>query len=129
MYAPLTLDRLDSYALKYPAGATMSLEDLFDWSRASIFGNLRDGSIAKAGVVRRNLQMRYAQLLSGLWLSPGAGTPSDARALARLALVQLADDTQAGLKSPHLTQLARAQLGALGAVASQALNARASVSP
>jgi hypothetical protein len=129
MYAPLTLDRLDSYALKYPAGATMSLEDLFDWSRASIFGNLRDGSIAKAGVVRRNLQMRYAQLLSSLWLSPDPGTPSDARALARLALVHLADDAQAGQKNPHLTQIARAQLGALGAVASQALNARASVSP
>ena len=129
MYAPLTLDRLDSYSLKYAPGTTMSLDDLFAWSRASIFGDLRDGSIAKAGLVRRNLQMRYAQQLAKLWLAPDPGTPSDARALARLALVHLADDARAGAKNSHLSELARAQLGALGAVASQALEARASSMP
>ena len=128
-YAPLTLDRLDGFTLKYPATRTMSLADLFDWSRASIFGNLRDGSIAKAGVVRRNLQMRYAARLAKMWLTPDPGTPSDARALARLELVRLAADARAGERASHASELVRAQLGALAAVAAQALEARASVTP
>jgi hypothetical protein len=85
---------------------------------------LRDGSIQKAGVVRRSLQVRYAQRLARMWLNPARGTPPDARALARLQLVDLASDARAGASNTHLSQLARAQLEALGAIASQALEAR-----
>jgi hypothetical protein len=129
MYAPLTLARLDEFSLRYPGASTMSLSDLFDWSRASIFGNLRDGSIAKAGLVRRNLQIRYAARLAKLWLTPAPETPSDARALARLALVDLEADANAGAKAARLSELARAHLEALAAIASQALQARAAVTP
>ncbi len=129
MFAPLTLTRLDSYAFRYPTGRTMSLTDLFDWSRTSIFGNLRDGSIDTVGVVRRNLQVRFANRLAKMWLSPAHGTPADARALARLSLVRLKDDARAGAARPHHTDLGRAHLDQLAAIATQALEARANATP
>lgn len=125
-FAPLTLQRIDDLALKYRPGATMSLSDLFDWARDSIFGDLPSGA-AHDGVVRRSLQVRYAQRLAKLWTSPASGTPSDAQALARLQLVYLARDAQTGLAHRDLNEMAQAQLQALAAIARQALEAHATI--
>lgn len=123
-FAPLTLQRIDDLSLKYDAGATMSLTDLFDWSRASILGDVASGTRSD-GVVRRDLQIRYAKRLASLWLSPAQGTPSDAQALARIQLVYLEQDAGAGLAQRGLSEMEQAHLEALAAIARQALEAHA----
>jgi hypothetical protein len=129
LFAPLTLQRVDDLSTKYRAGSTMSLVDLFDWARASIFGDIATGDAARDGVVRRNLQVRYAQRLAKLWTSPAAGTPDDAQALARLQLVDLESDTASALQRGHLDEMTQAHLAALTAIARQALEARATIAP
>jgi hypothetical protein len=129
MFSPLTLARIDELSTKYAAGSTMSLADLFDWTRSGIFGGVSDGSVVTAGVVRRNAQMRFAKRLASLWTSPKAGTPTDAQALARLQLVYLESDATSGLQRPKLDEQTRAHLEALRALAKQALEARATIAP
>jgi hypothetical protein len=104
----------------------MTLTDLFDWTRNGFYGDLANGAIAKAGVVRRNAQVRFAKRLSQLWLAPAAGTPGDAQALARLQLEYLLRDTTAALRA-KLPDLPRAHLETLQALARQALEARATM--
>jgi hypothetical protein len=124
LFAPLTLQRIDDLSTKYAPGTTMSITDLFDWTRAGIFGDLANGSVARAGVVRRNAQMQFAQRLAKMWTAPAKGTPPDAQALARLQLADLAHDCALGLRR-NLDELTRAHLAALAAVAQQALHAHA----
>ena len=127
LFAPLTLQRIDDLSTKYRAGTTMTLTDFFDWSRGGIFGDIASGKASQAGVVRRNLQMRFAKRLATMWTSPAAGTPTDAQALARLQLEDLAADTGQQLRTAHLDEMTRAHLEALQAIAKQALEARATV--
>ncbi len=126
LFAPLTLQRIDDLSTKYPAGTTMTLTDLFDWTRTGIFGDIASGAIARAGVVRRNAQMQFARRLAQLWIAPAAGTPTDAQSLARLQLEFLSHDAAVALhgKSDEIT---RAHLEALEALAKQALDARATL--
>lgn len=126
LFAPLTLQRIDDFSTRYVAGSTMSIADLFDWTRSGIFGDLADGSIARAGVVRRNEQMAFAKRLVDLWIAPAAGTPTDAQALARLQLVALVRDTSKASKL-KLDEVTRAHVEALRAVAQQGLSAQAMV--
>ena len=128
LFAPLTLQRIDDLQTKYSPGATMSLTNLFDWSRQSIFGDLT-GGINSAGPIRRNLQMAFAKRLSDMWVSPLPGTPSDAQALARVQLQQLVHTVGVGLQNSGISELTRAHLQALGAVAQQALDAKANILP
>ena len=129
LFAPLTLARIDGLSMKYAPGSTMTLTDLFDWSRNGIFGDIESGAVAKAGVVRRNAQMNFAKRLARLWTSPAAGTPTDAQALARLQLEELSGYTARGLRRGRLDELTRAHLEALEALAKQALEARATMAP
>ena len=124
MFGPLTLSRIDDLQTKYPAGKTMTIEDLFDWAQASIFGDIANGRASSDGVVMRNLQARYARRLGELWTSPASGTPDDARALARLDLEALRGDVHAAVGKSGLDELTRAHLEELDAIASQALNAQ-----
>lgn len=126
LFAPLTLQRIDELSTKYSPGTTMTLTDLFDWTRNGFYGDLANGTIAKAGVVRRNAQMRFAKRLAHLWLAPAAGTPGDAQALARLQLEYLLRDTTLALRA-KLPDLPRAHVETLQALARQALDARATM--
>jgi len=128
LFAPLTLQRIDDLQTKYSPGKTMTLTNLFDWSRASIFGDVT-GGINKAGPIRRNLQMAFAKRLSDMWVNPLPGTPSDAQALARIQLQQLVQMVGVGLQNSGISELTRAHLQALSAVARQALDARANILP
>jgi hypothetical protein len=127
LFAPLRLQRLDDLATKYAAGSTMTLTDLFDWTRDGIFGDIANGKVAKSGEIRRNLQISFAKRLGEMWTSPQPGTPSDAQALAHLQLEDLSHATAAALRNAHLDELTRAHLEALQALAHQALDARASI--
>lgn len=127
LFSPLRLQRIDDLSTKYHAGTTMTLSDLFGWAQDGIFGDIAGGQAAKDGVIRRNLQIAYAKRLGDLWTAPKAGTPADAQALARLELENLQRAVAAGLRSPHLDELTRAHLQALGAIAAQALHAHATI--
>jgi hypothetical protein len=129
LFAPLRLQRIDDLSTKYAAGKTMTLADLFDWAQSGIFGDVASGGVVKDGVIRRNLQIAYAKRLSDLWTSPKPGTPADAQALARLQLEDLRHAVALGLRSSHLDELTRAHLEALDAVANQALQAHAVITP
>jgi hypothetical protein len=127
LFAPLTLQRIDDLSTKYAPGATMTLTDLFDWTRSGIFGDVAGGGVAKDGVVRRNAQVRFAKRLATMWTAPAPGTPADAQALARLQLEFLENDAENALRARHLDEMTRAHLEALAALAKQALEARATV--
>lgn len=125
LFSPLRMQRLDDMSTKYGRGETMDLTDLFDWAQTGIFGGLATGG-AHDGLIRRNLQTAYARLLSKMWIEPAKGTPSDARALARLQLRSLAHDASAGAPLAS-SEVERAHLEALGALAQRALHVRATV--
>jgi len=125
IFAPLTLQRIDDLHTKYRANSTMSLSDLFDWSRATIFGDIANGAVARDGVIKRNLQIAFAKRLAALWLAPKPGTPSDAQALARAQLRDLEGAVAAGLRNKALNEMTRAHLTALRAIARAALHAHA----
>ncbi|HKE37045.1 MAG TPA: zinc-dependent metalloprotease, partial [Candidatus Baltobacteraceae bacterium] len=127
LFAPLTLQRIDDLSTKYGRGTTMTLVDLFDWSRNGIYGDIANGAVARAGVVRRNAQIRFAKRLAKLWTSPDEGTPADAQSLARLQLEDLSHDCAVALRA-HLDELTRAHVEALAAIARQALEAHATIS-
>jgi hypothetical protein len=125
LFSPLTLQRLDDMSTKYAPGQTMDLSDLFDWAQAGIFDGLATGG-ARDGLIRRNLQMSYARLLSQMLLAPDSHAPSDARSLARLELQNLARDAATG--APHAaTEVERAHLEELAAFAQQTLHAQTTV--
>ncbi len=127
VFSPLTLQRIDDLQTKYPGNVTMDISDLFAWASNGIYGELRSGGEARDGVVRRNLQIRFARRLGAMWTSPARGTPSDAQALARLALQRLADWTATALRSNRLDDLTRAHVSAMQAIAKQAIEAHATV--
>lgn len=116
MFAPLTLQRIDELPMKYGDARTMSLVDLFNWSRASIYGN-----VTNAGIIRRNLQTRFTLRLARMWLAPMPGTPSDAQALARENLVEVAALAKSAAGKPGLHAVTRAHLLALAALADRAV--------
>ncbi len=127
LFAPLTLSRIDDLSTKYDPGATMTLTDLFDWTRDGIFGDIENGKAVQAGVVSRNAQVNFAKRLAKLWTSPASGTPPDAQALARLQLEHLVNATSSALHRSNLNELTQAHLEALRALAQQALEARATI--
>jgi hypothetical protein len=129
MFAPLTLQRIDDLSVKYGAGRTMNLADLFDWAQTSVFGDLPRGRAGSDGVVLRNLQSRFARRLAELWVKPRTNTPEDARALAHAKLVALQHDASAAVNRGGLDELTTAHLDALKAIAGQALSAQVNTAP
>ena len=123
LFSPLRLQRLDDLSSKYGPGKTMTMTDLFDWSRSSIFGSLADGTVAREGLVRRNLQTSYARFLAYMVIFPEPGFPGDARGLARVSLEDLRHDAAAALSRPGLSELIRGHVELLESIADQALTA------
>jgi uncharacterized protein DUF4953/uncharacterized protein DUF5117 len=90
------------------------LSEHFDRMTGMIWSEVNDGAPARVRALagphtRREIQRAYVDRLAGLMVSPPAGTPDDARALARLQLmridersaralaIELPDDVQAHL--------------------------------
>ncbi|MDP9017298.1 MAG: zinc-dependent metalloprotease, partial [Candidatus Eremiobacteraeota bacterium] len=129
LFAPLKLQHLDELGLRYNAGATMSLADLFSWSLRGIYGDIANGQFVHAGPVRRNLQMRFSKRMAQMWTAPAKGTPTDAQAFARLTLQRVAAYAAGAQRTRNLDDASRAHAGALQALAQQALDARATIAP
>jgi hypothetical protein len=128
LFAPLRLQRIDELSSKYASGSTMTMTDLFDWAHSGIFGSVSDGSVAREGLIRRNLQTTYAKFLGQMLTSPLPGTPGDAQALARVQLEALRHEATVAAGRAHLDELTRGHLESLAAIADQALTARATIS-
>jgi len=124
MYTPIVLARLADLPTKAKPGETMTLADLFEWSRASIYGDIANGRVAQATTVHRNLQRTYATLLRQLALNPPRGTPYDAQAMARYELIGLDKVVNAAMARPGLDVQTRAHLGALHDDVSRTLKAQ-----
>jgi hypothetical protein len=124
MFQPLMLQRLNDLPLKAKPGSTMSLTDLFDWTQASIYGDLRNAKLSSVGEVHRALQQWYARKLVSIWLAPAAGTPYDAQSMARAKLVSLRGEVKKALGRSSLDELTRAHLENLADVVSRALDTR-----
>src|SRR5215472_31735 len=124
MFQPLMLERLDDLSMKYPAGSTMSLSDLFTWMQQSAFGDLHTRGLTTIGEIHRNLQQTYARMLSQMVLHPQSGMPYDAQSLARAELKSMKADAQGALMSPKLDTVTKAHLEELSDLATQTLDAR-----
>jgi hypothetical protein len=127
LFSPLRLQRIDDLSAKYGPGKTMSMTDLFDWARSSIYGSISDGSVAKEGLVRRNLQTAYANFLERIVAFGTPLYPSDAVALARVNLSDLSSSATAALHRGGLDELTQGHLMSLRAIAERALNPRNSI--
>ncbi|HWT05061.1 MAG TPA: hypothetical protein VN224_04845, partial [Xanthomonadales bacterium] len=128
MYAPTVLARLADMPTKAKPGETMTIADLFEWSRTSIYGDISNGRVAQATMVHRNLQRNYATMLRRLALDPPRGTPHDAQALARYELTTLDKQVNAAMARPGLDVQTRAHLGALHDDVSRTLKAQRVIS-
>jgi len=123
MFQPAMLQRLDDLSLKARSGQTMSLADLFAWTQASVFGDLR-GRLTSIPLIHRSEQQTYAAMLGALLLSPAPGTPYDAQALARAELTNLQSELHSALGSSKLDTMTRAHLEDLQVRVSRTLDAR-----
>jgi hypothetical protein len=116
MFGPVVLARIADASLESTGPDPMRLGDLFAWTHAAVFRELDAGD--KTGPIdrlRRTLQARYTDTLAGLYQSPAAGEPEDARALARAELSTLDDLTARALRSRALDGDTRAHLAWLRA--------------
>jgi Met-zincin len=129
LFSPVLLARLDDLSLKYRAGSTMSLSDLFLWTQDAVFGDLHAGNLNAMGEVHRSLQQYYARMLAAMLLAPKTGTPFDAQSLARAELVALRDDSRLARRRSGLDAMTSAHLASLESVADSALSARMAVPP
>jgi hypothetical protein len=123
MFQPLMLSRIDDLSLKAKPGATMSLPDLFSWTQASVFGDLR-GGLSTIPLIHRAEQQSYTALLSAMLLAPAPDTPSDAQALARMELTNTQSSIHAVLGSSKVDAMTRAHLEDMQVRIGRALNAQ-----
>jgi hypothetical protein len=116
---PTVLARIRDAELRAePGEAALGLPELFHTLTGSIWSEIGAGvpgrSVRPRNVtsVRRDLQRLELNLLIQLAVTPPAGAPEDARALARMTLVGLAGDLDRALAAPRteLDEYTRAHL-------------------
>ncbi len=100
IYDPLTLQRVaDTEAGARPGSNPFTMAEMFEGVRKAIWSEL-DGGGSNVNAFRRNLQRRHLDTLVRFVISPTAGTPEDARTLARADLVEIRRQIEADLKAP-----------------------------
>jgi hypothetical protein len=118
MFLPIVLSRIVDGEAESRSDP-MHLSYLFDWMRASVFGEIAHGD-REIVPLRRSLQASYTQTLVDLYAHPSAGVPSDTRALAREELVTLEGACAKALRG-NVEGTTRAHLAYLQALAHGAL--------
>jgi hypothetical protein len=125
MLLPSVLARIGDASFESTRADPMRLTDLFAWLHDAVFrefAGTRASAPANVGPLRRALQVTYARDLVALYRSPAAGTPADAQALARAALVTLDAETARALRSRSLDAATRTHLAWLEGRAASALH-------
>jgi len=122
LYDPVVMTRLLDMEYKYPEGVEpFYLEDMFVFVREAIWKETDRGKNINS--FRRNLQRFHLEILLKMVLEPAVGTPDDARALARMDLVHIADAIDKALISYQLDYITRAHLHEVEARINAALSA------
>ncbi|MDQ2908149.1 MAG: zinc-dependent metalloprotease, partial [Candidatus Eremiobacteraeota bacterium] len=86
MFSPPVLSRIADGPAETSDRRPMQLADLFTWAHDAAFSEFRGHFPRTIAPERRTLQQHYAAMLATLSTAPPAGTPDDARALARAQL-------------------------------------------
>jgi hypothetical protein len=96
LVAPVVLSRIRDAELRaLPGEDTLGIPELFEtladaiWAELGIRPGSKQGSARNIGSVRRDVQRLHLDAMIRMVVSPAAGTPEDARALARATLVDL----------------------------------------
>lgn len=126
IFSPTNLARINDESLLAP-GKTMSLQDLFEWSRAAVYDDVASG--APIPELHRELQRRFTDLLLEVALLPSLGLdqlqiPYETQSLARYELQQVAAEVHKGLASHGLDVATRAHLGELASRINRGLSAQ-----
>lgn len=126
IFTPANLARINDEALLAP-GRTMSLQDLFQWSSASIYDDVASGSPIPE--LHRDLQRNYTDLLLQIALLPSFAleqlqVPYETQELARYELQKAQAEVRRGLSSHRLDVATRAHLSELAARIARGLNAQ-----
>jgi hypothetical protein len=127
LFRPIVMERLSDMEQKAKPGETMSLADLFEWTRASIWDDAAEGG--RSTLAHRSLQRSYADLMAVIALLPAnamlqLSLPYDAQSLARHELEKIAALTEAGLRHPGLDLETRAHFENVRVRVRQALAAQ-----
>jgi hypothetical protein len=115
LFKPLVMERLSDMEQKARPGQTMSLADLFEWSRNAIWDDAAAPAGGRITVVHRDLQRSYTDLMAEIALLPSGrmrqlNIPYDAQGLARHELEAIASTVAAGLRRGDLDLETRAHL-------------------
>lgn len=93
---PVVLSRIRDAELRaLPGEPTLGLPEVFGvltrsiWAEVGIRGNGKQGHARSIRSVRRDMQRLHLNTMIALLVDPQAGTPEDARSLARATLVEL----------------------------------------
>ncbi len=124
MFSAPVLARIADGAAETNDPHPMRLEDLFTWTHDAVFAELRGRTLTSVPAERRTLQQHYTAVLSQLATQPAAGTPDDARALARSQLAYIEAEAARGQAAPRVDRTTRAHLDLLRAQAYDALHPR-----
>ncbi|MGH8104376.1 MAG: zinc-dependent metalloprotease, partial [bacterium] len=129
---PVVLQRVVDNELRTPAGQTpLTMPELFTWLSDSVFTEIggAKGPVTSISALRRATQKDYVDLLGRLIISPPAGTPGDAKALAAFHLTVLNSRISSFLvgQSRALDDESRAHLIELSATIGRSLEGEAPV--
>ena len=113
LFRPIVMERLSDMAQKARPGRTMSLADLFEWTRSAIWDDAARGE--RMTVAHRDMQRSYADLMASIALLPANAMqqldiPYDAQALARHELEMISLLAAKGLRHGSLDLATRAHL-------------------
>ncbi len=122
IYDPVVMTRLVDMRYKYPEGVEpFYLEDMFLFVRDAIWKEIDNSRDINS--FRRNLQRFHLNILLKMVIDPAPGTPDDARALARMDIVHIADAIDSALIGHQLDYMTRAHLSEVEARINAALSA------
>ncbi|MBV8601762.1 MAG: zinc-dependent metalloprotease [Candidatus Eremiobacteraeota bacterium] len=126
LFSPINLARINDQAILAP-GKTMSLDDLFEWSRKAVYDDVASGSSIPP--LHRELQRRFTDLLLTIAMLPSLGIdqlrmPYATQALAQYELRRVRGELQTGLGSRRLDVGTRAHLEELASRIERGLQAR-----
>jgi hypothetical protein len=125
IFSPANIARINDESLLAP-GKTMSLQDLFEWTRAAVYDDVAAGRPIPE--LHRELQRRFTDLLLELTLLPSISldqlqVPYEAQALARYELHRVLTEVETGLASRKLDVATRAHLAELASRIKRGLSA------
>ncbi|HEX7119078.1 MAG TPA: zinc-dependent metalloprotease [Longimicrobiales bacterium] len=102
--------RIRDAELKYGAGAVLTVPELMEGLTRSIWSEVWSGGARPIPAIRRDLQRAYLDRMTEILVTPPSRMPADARAVARMRLVDLERRIAARVGARGLDDYTRAHL-------------------